>query len=86
MKKVIIIGTSGSLAQYVIEALHPLKNVVLTLFVRNKKRLISHAIGDCQTIEGDLVVMTYNIIKAMQQSAVKRIISISSIGICDIPI
>ena len=35
MKKVIIIGASGSLAQYVIEALQTLNNVVLTLFARS---------------------------------------------------
>ena len=39
MKKVLIIGASGSLATYVIEALNTLENVELTLFVRNKSRL-----------------------------------------------
>jgi len=40
MKKVIIIGASGSLAQYVIDALKQNKDVALTLFVRNKNRLM----------------------------------------------
>jgi len=39
MKKILIIGATGSLAQYVIEAVKPLENIQLTLFVRNKNRL-----------------------------------------------
>jgi len=110
MKKVLVIGAGGSLAQYVIEALKPLENVALTLFVRNKSKLSKNTAEGCSIIEGDamnynevnnavndkdivyvnlagnLEVMATNIVTAMQESAVKRIIAISSIGIYEKPL
>ncbi|WP_184547021.1 NAD(P)H-binding protein [Mucilaginibacter sp. FT3.2] len=109
MKKVIIIGASGSLAEYVIKALKQLADVQLTLFVRNKKRLNPGLAGGCTVVEGDamdynsvknavagqeivyinlagnLETMAKNIVKAMQETGVKRVIAISSIGIYDNP-
>ncbi|ULQ50761.1 NAD(P)H-binding protein [Flavihumibacter fluvii] len=61
MKKVIIIGAAGSLAQYVIEALKALDNVALTLFARNKNRLPQTTANGCSIIEGD--AMNYNDVK-----------------------
>jgi hypothetical protein len=58
MKKVIIIGASGSLAQYVIETLQKSDNVKLTLFA------------------GNLEAMAKNIVRAMKETRVKRIIAI----------
>jgi len=110
MKKVIIIGASGSLAGYVIEELQKLKNVHLTLFLRNKSRLnksnLTNAIvteGDVMdypklkdaingqdivyvNLAGNLEAMIKNIVKAMQETGVKRIIAISSIGIYETPL
>jgi uncharacterized protein YbjT (DUF2867 family) len=110
MKKVIIIGAGGSLAQYVIEALKKLENVALTLFVRNKNRLSENTGEGCIIIEGDamdynsvkkavagqdivyvnlsgnLETMAKNIVKAMEETGVKRIIAISSIGIYEVPL
>jgi uncharacterized protein YbjT (DUF2867 family) len=110
MKKVIIIGASGSLAQYVIEALKESGNVTLTLFVRSKNRLSESIAGGCLVIEGDamnfdsikdavagqdivyvnlagnLEPMAKNIVSAMQETGVKRIIAISSIGIYEMPL
>jgi uncharacterized protein YbjT (DUF2867 family) len=110
MKKVLIIGATGSLAQYVIEALKTLENVQLTLFVRNKSRLHKSAAEGCTVIEGDalnfesvkkavegqdivyvnlsgnLEALAKNIVKAMQETGVKRIIAISSIGIYETPL
>ena len=110
MKKVIVIGASGSLAQYVIEALTDLEGIELTLFVRNKNRLSKSAAENYTVVEGDamnyddvkkaiegqdivyvnlagnLEVMANNIVKAMQQAGVKRIIAISSIGIYETPL
>jgi uncharacterized protein YbjT (DUF2867 family) len=105
MKNVLIIGATGSLAQYVIEALGQLEDVKLTLFMPNSARLSKHLAQGCTLIEGDamkyrdvlaavagqdivyvnlagdLQAMAKNIVKAMQESQVKRIIAISSIGI-----
>jgi putative NADH-flavin reductase len=105
MKKVIILGASGSLAPYVIEALKQLQHVEITLFVRNISRLSKSVAEGCTVIEGDamnynsvknaitghqivyvnlagnLETMTTNIVKAMKETSVKRIIAISSIGI-----
>jgi uncharacterized protein YbjT (DUF2867 family) len=110
MKKVIIIGASGSLAQFVIEALKPLQSVKVTLFVRNKDSLPGSLAVDYNIIEGDamqyssvkkaiaghqivyvnlagnLETMTINIVKAMEETGVKRIIAISSIGIYKSPL
>ena len=110
MKKVIVIGATGSLAQYVIEAIKGLKNIELSLFVRNKSRLTKSSGADCKVTEGDamnfndvktavtgqhivyvnlagnLEAMAINIVKAMQETSVKRIIAISSIGIYETPI
>jgi uncharacterized protein YbjT (DUF2867 family) len=110
MRKVLIIGATGSLAQHVIAALRQIDNVALTLFVRNKSRLQICARQGCTIIEGDamqfesvknvisgqaivyvnlagnLQAMTNNIVKAMQETGVQRIIAISSIGIYDTPL
>jgi len=110
MKKILIIGATGSFAQYVIEVLKPLEKVELTLFVRNKKRLSPNLHINCLITEGDalqynsvieavdgkdlvlvnlvgnLESMAKNIVKAMVETGVKRIIVISSIGIYDHPL
>lgn len=110
MKKVLIIGATGSLAKYVVEAVKPLENIELTLFVRNKNRLAKELSDNCEVIEGDalnfidikkavkgkdivyinldgdLETMTNNIVLAMQEEKVKRIIAISSIGIYNVPL
>jgi uncharacterized protein YbjT (DUF2867 family) len=110
MKKVIIIGATGSLANYVIETLKELADVELTLFLRNKNRLPKALADGCNIIEGDatnysdvskavkgqdivyinlagdLQTMTTNIVKAMQETGVKRVIAISSIGIYETPL
>lgn len=110
MKKILILGASGSLAEYVIEAIKQLNNIELFLFVRNKNRLSKTTAEDCTIIEGDamnfdsikdaiegkdivyvnlagnLEPMARNIVKAMQDAGVKRIIAISSIGIYKTPL
>jgi uncharacterized protein YbjT (DUF2867 family) len=109
MKKVIILGASGSLAKYVIVELQKRSNISLTLFLRNKKRL-GNNITNCTIVEGDvtdynvlknaiagqdivyvnlagdLEAMAKNIVKAMSETGVKRIIAISSIGIYETPL
>lgn len=110
MRKVIIIGASGSLAKYVIEALKALDNIQLTLFLRDKGRLSKSLAEGCRVIEGDatsysniknavdgqdivyvnlagnLEAMAANIVRAMKETRVKRIIAISSIGIYERPL
>lgn len=110
MKKLIVIGASGSLAKYVIESLKELKDVQLTLFVRNKYKLSKSISENCTIVEGDamnfsqlkeaiqgqdivyvnlagnLEIMSTNIVRAMQQTGVNRIIAISSIGIYETPL
>lgn len=61
MKKVIIIGASGSLAIQVVEALQAQTDVTLSLLVRHKKRLPPSYIRDYHIIEGD--VMHYQTVK-----------------------
>jgi uncharacterized protein YbjT (DUF2867 family) len=110
MKKVIIIGASGGLAQFVIDAIKALAGIELTLFVRNRRRLHKGAEQGTTVIEGDamdflsvrqaidgqdivyvnlagnLEIMSGNIVKAMQETSVGRIIAISSIGIYETPL
>lgn len=109
MKKVIVIGASGSLAKYVIDTLQNVPGVDLTLLARNKKR-IENETANCKVVEadvmdypklksaisgqdivyvnlaGNLEAMSKNIVKAMQETGVKRIIAISSIGIYQTPL
>lgn len=61
MKKIIIIGASGSLAAYVIEELQRQEDVHLTLFLRNKSRLINRNLQSSTIVEGD--VMDYLTLK-----------------------
>jgi uncharacterized protein YbjT (DUF2867 family) len=110
MRKIIIIGAGGSLAQYVTDAAKQLENTALTLFVRNKSRLSKKHVESCSVIEGDVLdynsikkaiagqdivyvnlagnldAMAKNIVNAMQETGVKRIIAISSIGIYETPL
>jgi uncharacterized protein YbjT (DUF2867 family) len=109
MKKVLVIGASGSLAKHVIDTLLQVTDVRLTLLARNKSRIGNDTTG-CTVIEadvmdynklksaitgqdivyinlaGDLEAMTKNIVKAMQETSVKRVIAISSIGIYMTPL
>jgi uncharacterized protein YbjT (DUF2867 family) len=110
MKQVLIIGASGSLAQYVIEQLQKQDDVHLTLFLRNKNRLHNRNLSNATIVEGDVMdyqklkkaisgqdivyvnlagnldAMAKNIVKAMQETGVRRIIAISSIGIYKTPL
>ena len=110
MKKVVIIGATGSLAHYVIESIKELQHIELSLFVRNKSRLSKSATEGCVVTEGDatnfndvknaiagqdivyvnlagnLEVMAKNIVKAMKEAGVRRIVAISSIGIYENPL
>jgi uncharacterized protein YbjT (DUF2867 family) len=110
MKKVLIIGATGSLAKYVIDALRHVADVKITLFLRNKAKLSKILADGCVVIEGDamkymdvvaavsgqdivyvnlagnLELMGNNIVRAMQESGVKRVIAISSIGIYQQPL
>lgn len=110
MKKLIIIGASGSLAPVVIEALQKQIEVKLTLFLRNKLKLKQSYIQNSNIIEGDVMdydllknaingqdivyvnlagnleAMAKNIVNAMLETGVKRVIAISSIGIYETPL
>lgn len=110
MRKVIILGASGNLAAYIIEALQQQPAVHLTLFLRNKNRLHNQSISNATIVEGDVMdyqklkgaingqdivyvnlagnleAMAKNIVNAMQETGVKRIIAISSIGIYETPL
>jgi len=110
MKKVIIIGASGSLASYVVDELQKFNDVHQTLFIRKKYRLSKSNFSNATIVEGDVMdysklkdaitghdivyvnlagdlePMAKNIVKAMKETGVKRIIAISSIGIYDEPV
>lgn len=58
MKNILIIGAGGSLAQYVIEAVKLIPDSVLTLFVRDKKRLPENISEGCRVVEGNAVNFT----------------------------
>lgn len=58
MKKILIIGASGSLAAYVIQALEEIEEVEMTLFVRKRTRLSNAVASKYKVIEGN--AMDYN--------------------------
>lgn len=108
MKKVLIIGATGSLATVVTDELKKQTDVQLTLFARDTSRLL--ATGNIAIMQGDamnynhvkeatsgqdiiyvnlagnLEAMAKNIVKAMGEVGVKRIIAVSSIGIYETPL
>jgi uncharacterized protein YbjT (DUF2867 family) len=110
MKKVIVIGATGSLATYVVDEIQKLSDVHQTLFVRTKNRLRKTDLPNTTIIEGDVLdyaklkeaitghdivyvnlagdleAMAKNIVKAMKEVGVKRVIAISSIGIYNEPV
>lgn len=110
MKKVIIIGASGSLAEYVIDKLQKQHDIQLTLYLRNKNRLRNRILENVIIVEGDVMdygtlknaiseqeivyinlagnleAMAKNIVKAMQETGVNRVIATSSIGIYEKPL
>lgn len=108
MKRVIIIGASGSLAKVVIDKLKENQDTELTLFARSKNRIsntsnatviegnamdydvVKNAISGQDIVyvnlAGNLETMSKNIVQAMQENNVKRIIAISSIGIYETPL
>lgn len=105
MKKVLILGASGSLANVVIPVLLEDLEMELTLFSRHvnqlenfentrvkiiqgdvmNKNLLEHAMQGQDIVyanlAGNLVALANNVIKAMDQKNVKRLIWISSMGI-----
>lgn len=107
--KVLVVGATGSLAAFVIEALNQLNDVSLTLFARNSQRINTLSANNTViqgnamsysdikkavvgqdivyiNLAGNLEIMAQNIIKAMHEAGVKRVIGISSIGIYDKPL
>ena len=110
MKKVLIIGATGSLAQYVIEAVNKLDNIGITLFARNINSLSKYAAAGYKIVQGNamnyddiknaiagqdivyinlagnLEAMGNNIVNAMKETGVKRVIAICSIGIYEMPL
>jgi uncharacterized protein YbjT (DUF2867 family) len=55
MKKVVVIGATGSLASYVVDELQKLKDVHQTLFVRKKNRLRKSDLPNTTIVEGDVM-------------------------------
>lgn len=55
MKKVIVIGATGSLATYVVDEIHKLQDVHQTLFVRKKNRLKKSNSPNTTIVEGDVM-------------------------------
>ncbi|MXN90512.1 NAD(P)H-binding protein [Flavobacterium sp. Sd200] len=110
MKKIVIIGATGSLVPYVAEALLKLDNIQLTLFARSPKYIDKNLTDKCTIIQGDaleyesikkvvagqdvvyvnltgnLEAMAKNIVKAMHEEGVNKVIAISSIGIYKTPL
>jgi uncharacterized protein YbjT (DUF2867 family) len=110
MKKVIILGASGNIAQQVIDILVKKDDINLTLFLRDKNRLRNKDVSKCRIVESDVLdydalkeavagqdivyvnlagkleAMAKNIVRAMNETGVKKIVFISSIGIYDEPL
>ena len=110
MRSVLVLGANGNIARSVIDLLTKEKDINLTLFLRQKKRLRNKDGSRCRIVEGDVLNynqlkeavagqdivyanlagdlegMAKNIVRAMEETGVKRIITISSIGIYDTPL
>lgn len=69
MKHVLIIGASGNIATKVTDMLLNKRQVQLTLFVRNRKRLSSEAVAACKVIEGS--AMDYDALVTQWKDRIK---------------
>lgn len=54
-KNVLVLGASGNIASKVIDMLLQEKDIHLTLFLRNKRRLKNRPSANCRIIEGDVL-------------------------------
>src|SRR5262245_38166087 len=55
MKKVLVLGASGQIARWVVQALADDRNVRQTLFLRHAQKLRGNAPGNAQVVEGDVL-------------------------------
>lgn len=55
IKKIIVLGAGGQIAQWVIRMLRDAKGVKLTLFLRNARKLHGHAPANARVVEGDVL-------------------------------
>ncbi len=53
MKKVLVLGAGGQIAQWVIRMLADSKGVELTLFLRHAKKLHGHTPANARVVEGE---------------------------------
>jgi uncharacterized protein YbjT (DUF2867 family) len=110
MKKVLILGASGTIAGLVTGLLAKQADIQLTLFVRSARRLGKPNVPSARVVEGDVLnyeqlkaavagqdvvyanlagdlgAMAQHIVRAMNETGVRRLIFISSIGIYDEPV
>ena len=61
MKNVIILGASGNIAKQVVDILIKKDDINLTLFLRNKNRVIKNDLSNYRIMEGD--VLNFNQLK-----------------------
>jgi uncharacterized protein YbjT (DUF2867 family) len=55
MKNVLVLGASGQIAHWVVQALARERNVKQTLFLRHARKLRAHVPGNAHVVEGDVL-------------------------------
>ncbi len=81
MKKVVIFGAAGHTGKYITRKMKQQKDVELTVFVRNPAKFGDMDLENVKVIQGDVLSMARNIVNALPETTVKRIIWITGMGI-----
>ena len=81
MKKVVIFGAAGHTGKYITRKMKQQKDVELTVFVRNPAKFGDMDLENVKVIQGDVLSMARNIVNALPETTVKRIIWITGMDI-----
>lgn len=81
MKKVVIFGAAGHTGKYITRKMKQQKDVELTVFVRNPAKFGDMDLENVKVTQGDVLSMARNIVNALPETTVKRIIWITGMGI-----
>lgn len=81
MKKVVIFGAAGHIGKYLTRKMMKTPDIELTVFIRDPAKFGEMDMTGVNVIKGDVLRMAENIVKALDETSVRRIIWITGMGI-----
>ena len=77
MKKVVIFGAAGHIGKYLTRKMMKTPDIELTVFIRDPAKFGAMDMTGVNVIKGDVLRMAENIVKALDETSVRRIIWIT---------